>query len=404
MLTVRGWLTGVGPRRCWSPGGSSASSRPTSPVPCWSCCWWRRCCGWWRPASTSTSAADSTRRRCTPAPPAGSTSSVTNRGGPADSAAHPARRGLRAPGGHPAGRARSAHERAGPGGVPLPHRAPGGGHRRPARGRDRRPVDAGPAAAPGARTPPSSSSTRGSSRCRRCRSPRATTRWPGPSTPTPSAARARTSTPCAAYVVGDDLRRVHWAATARHDDLMVRQDELPWQGRATVVIDTRAAAHTPETFERAVSAAASVVTAAARRQDLVRLVSLDGADSGFAGGHSHAEALLEHLACIEPTTDAPARRGHPRPPDRRTDRRGAGGAHRRRRRSPSTALAPWVRGVRAHRGAGVPPRAAGAVRSRDPTASPPSDPTRRSPPAWAEAVRRRGDGRGGLRRPAGADR
>lgn len=111
------------------------------------------------------------------------------------------------------------------------------------------------------------------------------------------------------YVVGDDLRRVHWAATARHDELMVRQDELPWQGRATVVVDTRATAHTPETFERAVSAAASVVTAAARRQDLIRLVSLDGADSGFSGGHSHAEALLEHLACLEPTTDAVAAGG-----------------------------------------------------------------------------------------------
>ncbi len=42
------------------------------------------------------------------------------------------------------------------------------------------------------------------------------------------------------YVVGDDLRRVHWPSTARHDELMVRQDELPWQGRATVLVDVRA--------------------------------------------------------------------------------------------------------------------------------------------------------------------
>jgi uncharacterized protein (DUF58 family) len=111
-----------------------------------------------------------------------------------------------------------------------------------------------------------------------------------------------------AYVVGDDLRRVHWPSTARLDDLMVRQDELPWQGRATVVLDVRASRHDDETLERAVSAAASIVTAGARRQDLVRYVASDGADSGFAAGHAHVEAVLEHLACVEPTGDHGFRR------------------------------------------------------------------------------------------------
>ena len=60
------------------------------------------------------------------------------------------------------------------------------------------------------------------------------------------------------YVVGDDLRRVHWPSTARHDELMVRQDEMPWQGRATVLLDVRRAAHTAASLELAVSAAASV--------------------------------------------------------------------------------------------------------------------------------------------------
>jgi len=36
------------------------------------------------------------------------------------------------------------------------------------------------------------------------------------------------------YVVGDDMRKVHWPSTARRDELMVRQDELPWQGRVTI--------------------------------------------------------------------------------------------------------------------------------------------------------------------------
>ncbi len=100
------------------------------------------------------------------------------------------------------------------------------------------------------------------------------------------------------YEMGDDLRRVHWRATARHDELMVRQDEMPWQGRSTILLDLRAAAHTAETLERAVSAAASLVMACSRHRFLVRLVSTDGHDSGFAAGHVHIEAVMEHLASV----------------------------------------------------------------------------------------------------------
>ncbi len=106
------------------------------------------------------------------------------------------------------------------------------------------------------------------------------------------------------YVLGDDLRRVHWPSTARHDDLMVRQDELPWQGRATVFLDVRAATTSPDSLELAVSAAASIVNASARRQDLVRLITSDGHDTGFAAGHAHVEAIMEHLAAVQVSHDA----------------------------------------------------------------------------------------------------
>ncbi|MGI8685642.1 MAG: DUF58 domain-containing protein [Acidimicrobiales bacterium] len=98
------------------------------------------------------------------------------------------------------------------------------------------------------------------------------------------------------YEVGDDLRRVHWKATARLDELMIRQEEMPWQGRATVLVDLRRAVHRPASLELALSAAASVVSACWRHRSLVRLVSTDGVDSGFAAGHTHVEAILEHLA------------------------------------------------------------------------------------------------------------
>lgn len=103
------------------------------------------------------------------------------------------------------------------------------------------------------------------------------------------------------YVVGDDLRRVHWASTARRGELMVRQDEVPWQGRSTLLLDTRRYTTTVESFERAVSAAASIVTASARHRDLVRLVCCDGSDTGYAEGHAQVDAVMELLAVVRRT-------------------------------------------------------------------------------------------------------
>jgi uncharacterized protein (DUF58 family) len=101
------------------------------------------------------------------------------------------------------------------------------------------------------------------------------------------------------YVVGDDLRHVHWASSARFGDLMIRQDETPWQDRSTVLLDVRRSAHTEETFEAAVSAAASIVTAAGIARHFVRFLSTSGVDSGFGAGEAHGEAILEHLAVVE---------------------------------------------------------------------------------------------------------
>ena len=42
---------------------------------------------------------------------------------------------------------------------------------------------------------------------------------------------------------GDDLRKIHWRSTARTGTLMVRHEERPWQGHATLLLDLRAQAH-----------------------------------------------------------------------------------------------------------------------------------------------------------------
>ncbi len=110
------------------------------------------------------------------------------------------------------------------------------------------------------------------------------------------------------YAVGDDLRRIHWPSSARHDELLVRQSELPWQGRTTVLLDVRRAAHSGESLELAVSAAASIVAATARRHDLVRLVTTAGSDSDFSPGSDHVEAIMEHLAVVPAASTGSLRR------------------------------------------------------------------------------------------------
>jgi uncharacterized protein (DUF58 family) len=101
------------------------------------------------------------------------------------------------------------------------------------------------------------------------------------------------------YQTGDDLRRVHWPSTARQDDLMIRQDELPWQGRVTVVADLRSGVQTPPSLELTLSAVASIIHAGWRDHRQVRLVVTDGTDTGFGAGHGHLGAILEYLAAAD---------------------------------------------------------------------------------------------------------
>jgi uncharacterized protein (DUF58 family) len=64
------------------------------------------------------------------------------------------------------------------------------------------------------------------------------------------------------YVVGDDLRTVHWPTTAHRGRLMVRRTESDQSPRALVLLDTRAERHVGRgpaaSIETVVSAAASI--------------------------------------------------------------------------------------------------------------------------------------------------
>ncbi|HUW15637.1 MAG TPA: DUF58 domain-containing protein [Actinomycetes bacterium] len=115
------------------------------------------------------------------------------------------------------------------------------------------------------------------------------------------------------YRHGDELRRVHWRATAKMGSLMVRREEQPWESRATLLLDLRASAHrgrAPDsTFERLVSGAASVGTHLGRRGYSVRLVSgagLDVASAAHEPGSVPADnegLLLDALAVVEERSD-----------------------------------------------------------------------------------------------------
>lgn len=109
-----------------------------------------------------------------------------------------------------------------------------------------------------------------------------------------------------AYVVGDDLRHVHWPSTAHRGTLMVRQHELPWQASAVVYVDSRAHVHRgvgdASTFERAVSAGASVLVHLQQQRYEMGLVTVGGSDAAPRAG-SHLEAAMTQLAELRPVTD-----------------------------------------------------------------------------------------------------
>jgi uncharacterized protein (DUF58 family) len=109
------------------------------------------------------------------------------------------------------------------------------------------------------------------------------------------------------YRTGDDLRKIHWRSSARTGMLMVRQEERPWQGQATLLLDTRAGAHAGRTatpaqpdvrqtssLEWAISAAASISTHLLLAGREVGMISELSDDDRFRPGTP--DRLVEHLA------------------------------------------------------------------------------------------------------------
>jgi uncharacterized protein (DUF58 family) len=99
------------------------------------------------------------------------------------------------------------------------------------------------------------------------------------------------------YAVGDDLRMVHWKASARRvDGLVIRETDSLADLHLTVVLDLWSEGYSDEGFERAVSATASLALSAADEGRVLRLLTTDHDE--FIVDALSAEATMEFLATV----------------------------------------------------------------------------------------------------------
>nr|WP_281497129.1 DUF58 domain-containing protein [Ornithinimicrobium sp. F0845] len=102
------------------------------------------------------------------------------------------------------------------------------------------------------------------------------------------------------YRDGDELRRVHWPATAHRGEIMVRQEDRPARRRAVLLLDSRAGAH-PGTgyqvsFEWAVSAVASLARHLIKDGFVIHLLTHRTVEDGSAGVQIGLDEALATLA------------------------------------------------------------------------------------------------------------
>jgi uncharacterized protein (DUF58 family) len=102
------------------------------------------------------------------------------------------------------------------------------------------------------------------------------------------------------YHQGDDLRKVHWPSSARHDQLMIKQLEMPWQSRAFIMLDPRVEPHdSAESFEQAVRGAASTLNHLFASGYTPTIWA--GSGNGTVVGNARAyQVAMEELATVRP--------------------------------------------------------------------------------------------------------
>lgn len=102
------------------------------------------------------------------------------------------------------------------------------------------------------------------------------------------------------YVVGDDLRTVHWPSTARVGQLVVRHNVDTAQPYTVVLFDLDPDHYSAEMFEEAVDATASIVASLAAGKAPVQLRTTGG---DRLGGPAYRDptAIVDYLTGVEPS-------------------------------------------------------------------------------------------------------
>lgn len=109
------------------------------------------------------------------------------------------------------------------------------------------------------------------------------------------------------YRPGDPLRSIHWRSYARHGVPVVKEYQDEYFVRYGLILDTFLDANTDrETFEDAVSIAASFMAGQREQDTLMDLMFIGNQAYRYTTGksHHHINAILEVLACIEPEQES----------------------------------------------------------------------------------------------------
>jgi uncharacterized protein (DUF58 family) len=104
------------------------------------------------------------------------------------------------------------------------------------------------------------------------------------------------------YVIGDDLRKVHWPSTARLGKLVVRQYVDTAQPYTVVLVDLRPEVYSPDSFEEALDVTASVVMSMALGEAPVQLRTTTG-DRVGGTRKSNPDAIVDYLTDLAPSSE-----------------------------------------------------------------------------------------------------
>lgn len=102
------------------------------------------------------------------------------------------------------------------------------------------------------------------------------------------------------YVLGDDLRHVHWRSSAHTGELMVKHYVDTSLPDTTVVLDTSRRGHDDESFEAAIEVAASITVASTSRHFPLEVRGTGGLELSSKGGGNAAQETLDQFALVEP--------------------------------------------------------------------------------------------------------